>query len=458
MTVLILNSETNSPTLQSVKVNFIFSRGGGIFASIRMEVMFLASYSSVLSIFIDGLWMICLVAHTSNRIRKLFKAFRRKDVARHLMDIVVLLAWTNVVLSWLNVALFAFMSHLRSHVREQLEDLNKISDAAEYREAMWLLQDVADEVMLVTSWFSVCITYMCIVLMCRSFAALAVQPRLAIVLATLHATSVDLAHFAIIIVPTFVAFAVAGMCIFGRRVEQFSSIHRSIGSCFKIAMEAEFDWQTLSEEDFWTTASWIWMFIMLIVLVMLNMVLAIIMDVYTEVRNAAGSSETVLESIVQMCRSLPEWRQRVSPNEVLQTLASLPDVMSRQELQNAFPTMAPTQFAWLVSAARGKAQLQLQSETERCFSPRVLAAMKLGLDDSHEALRRISKSRPSSGPRERRARVCVEDIIQSMTVQNHWVMIIQAQLDSLRSRMHSVEEDLDAQHNKVGPDSLFSVA
>merc|ERR1712241_124291 len=135
-----------------------------------------------------------------------------------------------------------------------------------------------------------------LLLMIRCFLVLEYQPRLAVVIATLKATSIDLAHFLIVFVPTFFAYAVAGMCIFGRRVDEFSSIERSVGTCFKIAMESEYNWDKLSEEDFVTSASWIWTFLLLIVLLMLNMVLAIIMDVYTEVRNAAGNSETVLEN------------------------------------------------------------------------------------------------------------------------------------------------------------------
>ena len=93
------------------------------------------------------------------------------------------------------------------------------------------------------------VSYAHIGFMMQCFMALQWQPRLAVVTHTLIDTSVDLFHFLIVFIPTFIAFAIAGHAMFGRRIDTFSTIEGSICVCFKLAMESEFDWWTLSEDS-----------------------------------------------------------------------------------------------------------------------------------------------------------------------------------------------------------------
>merc|ERR1712070_344075 len=202
-------------------------------------------------------------------------------------------------------------------------------------------------------------------------------------------TSIDLAHFLIVFVPTFIAYAIAGMCIFGRRVEEFSSLERSIGTCFKIAMESEYEWDKLSEEDFITSASWVWTFLLLIVLLMLNMVLAIIMDVYTEVRNAAGNSETVFENIKFLAKRIWLWREWISDDKLLEVLSTMPRALTGKEFREAFPGMCDVQYKRLMSTAVSKAQTAMRTGLHNTFLAHMTSAIKVGLDRASKALQSI---------------------------------------------------------------------
>jgi len=71
--------------------------------------------------------------------------------------------------------------------------------------------------------------------------------------------------------PSFLAYAISGNLIFGRRMEVFATVQAAFATCFRIVMECEYDWDTLSADYFWTTALWIWTFIVLNVLILLNM-------------------------------------------------------------------------------------------------------------------------------------------------------------------------------------------
>jgi hypothetical protein len=314
---------------------------------------------------------------------------------------------------------------------------------AERRDRVADLGKVADDLTNFSMWYRLLITYMNLFLMLRCFLILEFQPRLAVVVATLKATSIDLAHFLIVFVPTFLAYAIAGMCIFGRRVEEFSSLERSIGTCFKIAMESEFQWIKLSEEDFLTSASWVWTFLLLIVLLMLNMVLAIIMDVYTEVRNAAGNSETVLENIKFLGKRMWLWREWVSDDKLLEVLSEMPRALTGQEFRKAFPGMTDIQYKRLMNTAVSKAQISMRTGLHNSFLTNMTAAIKVGLDQSSNMLARLKKDQEEfkvTGS-DRPDSICIEDIMQSVAVQNHWMTSVQTQLDALRIQTRTKDPD-----------------
>merc|ERR550514_1215019 len=118
--------------------------------------------------------------------------------------------------------------------------------------------------------------------MLRFFKAYSGQPRLAMVTSTLTRAATDLFHFMIVFMTIFLCYSYSGMFLFGRRVEKFSTATYAVQTCFNMVM-GDFDWSELSEEHNFTAMMWFWSFMVLVVLVMMNMLLAIVMDVYTEV-------------------------------------------------------------------------------------------------------------------------------------------------------------------------------
>jgi len=292
-----------------------------------------------------------------------------------------------------------------------------------------------------TAWCHTLNTYMVLLLMVRVFRGLEFQPRLAVVVNTLKATSIDLFHLAIIIVPTFLAFAIAGQNIFGRRVAEFATIERAVGTCFKIAIESEFPWQELSTEDFWTAATWVGCYVLLFVLIMLNMVLAIIMDVYTAIRNQDSGQETVGESLWWMATRARHHRTWISSDVLLDTLRTLPPLVTDGQFQKAVPSMPQQQYAWLMHRAKLSAKTALTSSKADKLTRRMLIATHLSLNSSSKALNRLlvkSTARPEGADRRevRSDELCQEDVMQSMAVQNHWMLHARDQLAALRAESH----------------------
>jgi len=346
-----------------------------------------------------------------------------------------------VIGSWINLMGYLLLETLRKQVIEQIEAYDALTHSSE-KVSLADAQDMASELHKAADnmsgfamWYRLLITYMNLLFMARCFLILEFQPRLAIVIKTLKATTVDLLHFLIVFVPTFLAYAIAGMCIFGRRMDEFSSVERSIGTCFKIAFESEFQWEKLSEEDFVTSLMWVWSFLLLIVLLMLNMVLAIIMDVYVEVRNAAGNSETVFQNIKSVGKRIWLWNSWVSNDKLITVLNDMPRTMTGREFRNAFPTMTDFQYKKLMEAAESKQRMGMRADMHNTFLAHMTSAIKLGIDRAASGISRIKKDMESLSEKgdTRSQEFCVEDIRQSMAVQNHWLTSVQGQLESLRN-------------------------
>mmetsp|Transcript_36922 Transcript_36922/g.69006 ORF Transcript_36922/g.69006 Transcript_36922/m.69006 type:complete len:853 (+) Transcript_36922:100-2658(+) len=118
----------------------------------------------------------------------------------------------------------------------------------------------------------------------ESFAA---QPRLAVVTETIRRATPDLIHYFIVLITIFLSYAVAGMYLFGRRLHSFHSLSTAINTCF-LMMLGDFDWEELSAEHPTTAGLWFWTYMILMAQLMLNIFMAIIMDVYTEVKSDAA--------------------------------------------------------------------------------------------------------------------------------------------------------------------------
>merc|ERR1719163_822815 len=65
-----------------------------------------------------------------------------------------------------------------------------------------------------------------------------------------------------------------------------------MNACFRMAL-GDFDWGDLARNGRFEAGIYFWIFQILVVLVLLNMLLAIVMDAYTDVTASSGNAETI---------------------------------------------------------------------------------------------------------------------------------------------------------------------
>mmetsp|Transcript_102691 Transcript_102691/g.320019 ORF Transcript_102691/g.320019 Transcript_102691/m.320019 type:complete len:429 (+) Transcript_102691:1296-2582(+) len=155
------------------------------------------------------------------------------------------------------------------------------------------------------------------IMMLRLFKSFAAQPRLAIVTATLQRASVDLLHFGLVFFSVFLCMLVNSMLFFGQDLENFSTFPRAFHSCF-LAMFGDWDWDALKEIGYFKAQVWFWLFLVVNVLILMNMLLAIIMDAYTAEKVKAGSAQSLWSQTWEMRRRRKEFKrkERVRLNDI----------------------------------------------------------------------------------------------------------------------------------------------
>lgn len=281
--------------------------------------------------------------------------------------------------------------------------------------------------------------------MLRAITSLKWQPRLGVVTKTLAAAVDPVSAFSIVLVPTFIGFACSGRTLFGRRVQQFATLPGSMARCFEIAVENSFDWLEMSTEDFWTAAMWVWAYLLVVTLLMLNMLLATIRDIYQQVRREAGDVMTITQHLeylyMQLVRHRKNW---VSYADLLNGVSLLQQTVSTLDLLQAFPSMPEYQAGYLTRESQTKAQRFARVGADPSTLEGMVAAIHVSLDETARELAAMrqqgwmGKGVAVSDPSHREG---AKDILARVEAQRHWVSLTQQNMTALQRKIDGLQEE-----------------
>eukprot|EP00746_Dinoflagellata_sp_MGD_P160830 gnl/MRDRNA2_/MRDRNA2_87758_c0_seq1.p1 gnl/MRDRNA2_/MRDRNA2_87758_c0~~gnl/MRDRNA2_/MRDRNA2_87758_c0_seq1.p1 ORF type:complete len:973 (+),score=197.50 gnl/MRDRNA2_/MRDRNA2_87758_c0_seq1:148-3066(+) len=136
----------------------------------------------------------------------------------------------------------------------------------------------------------------------RFFKAFRANPRLNCVTQTLVRSFPDLAHFMLVFLALLLAFVLIGHLLFGSRLEDFSTPGKAVNTCFLFLLCYAFDplAPEMYEHGGVLGTIWAWAFNIGMVLLLLNMVLAIVFDVYTEVKSGVGDAPSLYQQTMEV--------------------------------------------------------------------------------------------------------------------------------------------------------------
>jgi hypothetical protein len=446
--MLLLNAEVGRPRLTQVTIRLAFSRRGGVFTKIKVESSFLTTWakggSSPLADFFFG---VCLTFVTILEIRDILQAKRAKKLKHHLQQPWVILEGLIVVVGWSCLLGYLFIASYMTLVEEDLKrvvieaDLDRPAETTSFDLTQKLLVST-DNVIFVNSWFRLILAQYHLVLMFRFFSSFYAQPRLGVVTNTLMASIVDIIHFLIVLLPTFLAYAISGMFLFGRRMAEYSTIQASVGVCFKMAMEGEYDWPELSREHYWTAFLWVSTFMMLIVQLMLNMVLAIVMDIYTVRRQAAGNAETVGATLWNLYTRFRHSRVWVSNKELIEKSELCERLITRESMLKMFPGMCDDQLDPFMFAVWFQTELECSQSITLDDSMKMTMAVKLAIDKVNLDMHELQNGDRSSlrSDKDKVDQEWLNGLTDQMASHSHWMLKIQWHMQQLQWQWSGMEK------------------
>jgi len=183
----------------------------------------------------------------------------------------------------------------------------------------------------------------------------------------------------------------------------------------------------------------------LLVMLMLNMVLAIVLDVYTEIRKSSGQSETVWTTLVHMVQQLWHRRAWISNRELLDGVPPEGEPVSRDELLGAFPGMCTAQVNMLMAACRYQVEVAaLGDSAAENDSKKMAMSIKVMTDQISEKLQQLHE-----GLADADASAEAEDqegqgswihrLDKEMARQNHAMLGLQWRLQQLQWQWQALE-------------------
>lgn len=111
--------------------------------------------------------------------------------------------------------------------------------------------------------------------------------------------------------------AVNAILLFGQDIEDFSTIDRAFHTCFR-AMVGDWDWVAMVAVGRVYAGVWFWIFQLVMVIILLNMLLAVLMDSYGTVKQDAGNAQPLSNQVSEMIRRRRQFKrkERVRLNDI----------------------------------------------------------------------------------------------------------------------------------------------
>mmetsp|Transcript_45779 Transcript_45779/g.88046 ORF Transcript_45779/g.88046 Transcript_45779/m.88046 type:complete len:868 (-) Transcript_45779:31-2634(-) len=304
---------TYNAHLDLVTVTYVFfflNTAGHIHKRIEPVSFFLGPYTNPWNYVFDIVWLALVVKLSLEEGWELIKHWRQLGLivgTTNYMTFVNFVDWISIVYSFVLVGLWndqlRRLGDLEATMKKgQPMEIGTFPHNSIRQEFFDQVDDIVDQTRLFRN-FLVAYPF---VIVSRFFKAFASQPRLATVANTMVQASTDIFHFLVVVGIVFIIFTLSALLLWGEELEEFVSFSRASNTVFRI-MLGDFDWSALHISGGRPTAYiWFWSFQWLVNLIMLNMLLAIVMSVYGDVKSHIGKSKTLWSQSYEIYRRYRE--------------------------------------------------------------------------------------------------------------------------------------------------------
>lgn len=289
-----------------LQVNFFFSRGGAIFKQVITQSCYASWYTSYMVFVPDAIYAVCILYiffGESMEVCSTLLSIGCRGLVKEYFNFFNLVDWISVVTGFVIMVWWVQIQLLTIKLNEKALAFGEVPkpidprvvDVPEAREYMEQLEITVNFVTMVFRWLS---RYPLVVLF-RLFKSFHAQPRLALVTKTLRDSMVDTFHFAVVFCSVLLGFVTSAVILFGLHIGELANMPRGITWCLRLLFgDIEYDDMRESGRDM--ASVWLMLFLLVAGLLLLNMLVAIVMDTYSSVKGAIGNAETLAEELGQV--------------------------------------------------------------------------------------------------------------------------------------------------------------
>eukprot|EP00929_Paragymnodinium_shiwhaense_P061812 TRINITY_DN30888_c0_g1_i1.p1 TRINITY_DN30888_c0_g1~~TRINITY_DN30888_c0_g1_i1.p1 ORF type:complete len:1041 (-),score=205.57 TRINITY_DN30888_c0_g1_i1:376-3498(-) len=269
-----------------IYTNFYFSRGGRIWSSI-IALSTPSSYFHTSTMIPDALWSVSVFAIFILECMTLIRTQRRMGWDGLIQYITRDIFFISDILIFVFSGMLVYIFSLRWAASEalgaQLTELQSmqydIGQPEEFRRALDEYVSALDVEVHQVYTFRTLVGSFPLINVLRMFKAFSAQPRLAVPTRTVVSIAQDLLHFMIVAGSVFVCYVLAGCTLFGTSLDEFINTKRSFVTTFFIMM-GFFDFEELASVGRFEAGAWFMTFFIVVAVLMLNMLLAMILEAY----------------------------------------------------------------------------------------------------------------------------------------------------------------------------------
>lgn len=391
--LVIGDDEVPTKIVSSVYVTWIFSRGGVIYTDCMIISTPLEVRPLVKSVL--GVWTFFLLVFSLKASMRLSRAAKTGNCCSELLQLEKLFEWTLLVTGWL-ILLFLILEWLsldlfNGHLEAYKDRRKTVTPAMINQFDVSWYHKMNSTMQNLEKWSGLAqftVAFYHIFLVVRLLIASSGHLRLAVVFNTLRRGFLDLVHLFMVLGLIIFAFVMAGHVLFGRRLPEFATVRGSMGYCFQMILQRGYEGDRLTEEDVLTATIWIWSFVLSLIMVVVNIVLAMIFGSYSEVQNCITEQDTIWHTGWQLwvqLRNLSLWVPNGNLAEVLGKVGH-ESVITSRKLQEMCPHMSGDQMLHLYDTVKLRMVTSLLQGQKNTL-PEALASILLAVEDLRQGAR-----------------------------------------------------------------------
>lgn len=318
-----------------VTCDWFFNRGGKIHKMIHVQSSWASLFTGTfwevaVMLACDFIWLLALTYILVGEIKEVIRTVHSSKerwystLWNDYVGFWNVVDWLSIMVAYFVVACWAVMYASTSKVNQHFQDLASVDLAsivgpeakAKYTQDVAAFFDATDGMVNSEHLYRLSFMFYPMGVMLRLFKSFDAQPRLAVVTRTIMLSAPDMLHFFVIFFSCYFCLAVNGVFIFGQDFVEFSTMFRSIISSFRVLF-GKWDYDEMEKVGIFFTIFWFWTYMLVLFMLLLNILLAILMEAYGEVQEKSEK----LSLGMQVSELIRRYRQtkrgdRVRLNEI----------------------------------------------------------------------------------------------------------------------------------------------